>query len=89
MSPNVQFHVVGEPVDVSVNDTGSGTVPTSGFALKSAAGGGTGVAVAVTVGVTPEDENDPKNAVVITYELVPSSNTISTLSGILLHVREL
>ena len=35
-SPNVQFHVVGEFVEVSVNCTVSGTDPDAGVALNDA-----------------------------------------------------
>jgi hypothetical protein len=89
MSPNIQFHEVGEPVDASLNKTESGAEPVVGEPVKFAtgAGGGTRVVVVVTVGA--EDENEPKNAEIITKELVPSSNTISTLSGIALHVEGL
>jgi hypothetical protein len=37
-SPNDQFHEVGEPVEVSVNVTASGTVPEVGVAVKEATG---------------------------------------------------
>jgi hypothetical protein len=37
-SPNVQFHVVGEFVEVSVNCTVSGTDPDAGVAVNAATG---------------------------------------------------
>jgi hypothetical protein len=38
-SPNDQFHPVGVPVDVSVNDTMSGETPDLGVPVKFADGG--------------------------------------------------
>ena len=48
-SPNVQYHDVGELVDVSVNATVSGTVPEVGVPVKLA----TGATVAVLTVIYP------------------------------------
>jgi hypothetical protein len=40
MSPNVQLHVVGEPVELSVKVTGNDAVPEVGVPVKSAVGAG-------------------------------------------------
>ena len=47
-SPKSQLQPVGLPVEVSVNETVSGTVPLVGLALKEATGGTAG-ALTVTV----------------------------------------
>ena len=45
-SPKLQFHIVGvPPVEMSVNNTTSGTVPSEVLVVKIATGGWTGAAV--------------------------------------------